>query len=61
MQEASEHITPVMFVVRHSGQTHIHGSGKKEELDGGTEEPGPHHLQSGLNIELQNKSDYQRL
>lgn len=53
LQEASEHIAPVMFVVGHPGQTHVHSSRNQEELDGGTQQPRPLRPQSGLNVQLQ--------
>ena len=55
LQEANEHVTPVVHVVRHTGQGHIHGRGQQEELDGGAQQPGPFILESGLDVQLQSK------
>lgn len=52
LQEASQHVTPVMFVVGDTGQTHIHGGGNQEELDGGAEKPRPLRLEPRLNVQL---------
>lgn len=41
LQEAGQHVTPVVLVVGDAGQTHVHGGGNQEELDGGAQEPRP--------------------
>lgn len=41
-----------MFVVRDARQSHVDGHCNQEELYGGSEEPGPLCLQSGLDVQL---------
>ena len=53
LQEASKYVTPVVFVVRDARQSHVDGHCNQEELYGGSEDPGPLCLQSGLDIQLQ--------
>jgi len=57
LQEASEHVAPVMFVVGHAGQTHVHSGGRQEELDGGTQQPRPLGPQPRLNVQLQREEE----
>lgn len=55
LQEAGEHVAPVMFVVGHAGQTHVHRRRDQEELDGRAQEPRPLRLEPGVNVQLKGR------
>lgn len=52
LQEAGEHVGPVVLVVGHAGETHVDGGGEQEELHGGPQQPRPLGLQPGLDVQL---------
>lgn len=53
LQEPAEHVAPVVFIIRHSGESRVHRGGDEEELEGGPQQPCPFHLQSSLQVELE--------
>lgn len=57
LQQPHQHVAPVVLVVRHPGVAHVDGEGDEEELDGGTQQPGPLPHQPGLHVELGSKEE----
>lgn len=55
LQQPHQHIAPVVLVVGDPGVAHVDGEGNEEELDGGTQQPGPLPHQPGLHVELGRK------
>lgn len=52
LQEPTQHVAPVMLVVRHPGESRVHRGGDQEKLEGWPQQPRPFHLQPGLQVEL---------
>lgn len=52
LQEPHQHVAPVVFIIRHPGQSRVNRGGDQEKLDCGPEQPGPGGLQTGLQVEL---------
>lgn len=42
-----------MFIIRHPGESRVHRGGDEEELEGGSQQPCPFHLQPSLQVELE--------
>lgn len=53
LQEPAQHVAPVVFIIRHPGESRVHRGGDEEELEGGPQQPCPFHLQSSLQVELE--------
>ena len=52
LQQAHEHVAPVVLVVGHPGQPRVDGRRDQEELQGGPQEPGPASLEPRLEVKL---------
>lgn len=53
LQEADQHVAPVVLEVGHAGVSHVQGEGHQEELDGRSDQSGPLAPHPGLDVELE--------
>lgn len=52
LQQSHQHVTPVVFEVRHACVSHVQREGHQEELDGWSDQSRPLPLHPGLDVKL---------
>lgn len=55
LEESSQDVAPVVFVIGHPGQAGVHRRSDQEELDGGPQQPCPFCPEASLQVELGHK------